>query len=296
MRSLALPAIGILLGSSCANSSEQPPVFGGEGARVEAPAERPLEDGQGELATGPCNAEAPPSDNTLLEDFEDGDHHLFKVFERDGWWFTATDDTAGSVQPPRDGFKPSLLPEAEAAPDNRYAAHLVASGFTDWGVVWGTTLEWRRQGIKCPFNASAFSGVAFRVRGSGRIRLNFGNPATFPVDNGGSCQKGCYDTHGRIIDLTPEWVEHSVTFDKLQQGGWGSEARFDPERLLSMNFNANPEWLPVDVWLDDLRWIGADAPAAASAPPPAVEPAASAAPVGTATAPTSAPVPPAATR
>lgn len=294
----SLPAVGLL---ACSGSSEPPPVFGGEGAQVESPGEVPLEEGQGELALGPCSKPAAPNTNTMLEDFEDGDNHLFKVYDRDGWWFTATDDTSGTVEPPRDQFKPAALPETEATADNRYAAHLTAAGFTDWGAVWGTTLEWKKEGLKCPYNASAFTGLRFRAKGSGRLRLNLGNPATIPPENGGSCKQGCYDTHGKLIDLTPVWTWYTVPFEKLQQGGWGAQAPFDVERLLSLNFAARPEDLPVDVWVDDLTWIDASTPPAAPAPAPApattVNPASTAPaltspkPTATASAATTAPAP-----
>jgi hypothetical protein len=285
-RFLTLGAAALLL--HC-GSGETPPVFGGQGAGVRGPNEIPLQKGEGEVASGPCAKPAPADSRTVLEDFEDGDNHLFKVFERDGWWFTATDDTGGMVQPPPDLFKPARLSDAETTTENRYAAHFVASGFTDWGVVWGTTLEWRREGVSCPYNASQFAGLKLRARGQGRMRVNLGIPETFPVDNRGSCTKGCYDTHGKVIELTPEWTDYTISFDMLQQGGWGTEARFDAERLLALNFNANPEWQPVDLWIDDLQWLTTTATSAVTSPlAPSQSPAAEAAPESASTpAPTS---------
>lgn len=277
-------ALGFL--AQCSGSSDAPPVFGGQGAQVSAN-ETPLAEGQGEVAGGPCSEPAPVDSNTMLEDFEDGDNHLFKLFERDGWWFTATDDTPGTVEPPRDQFRPTLLPEGEATADNRYAAHFVASGYTDWGVVWGVTLEWRHEGVGCPLNGSAFTGVRLRAKGSGRVRVNFGIPETFPVDNRGRCKQGCYDTHGKLLELTPEWREYVVSFDKLQQGGWGTQARFDPARLLALNFNVGPDALPVDFWIDDLQWLGAETPTSSAPTPSAASTAnASPAPASTAVPPT----------
>lgn len=275
---LAIFTAGML--TACTNSSDAPPVFGGEGAQVVSPNELPLAEGQGEVANGPCAKAAPAGDNPTLDDFEDGDNHLFNAFERDGWWFTATDDTPGTVEPRPDQFKPVLLPPEESTADNRYAVHLTATGFTDWGTVWGTSLDWSKEGLKCPFNASGFRGIRLRAKGNGRLRVAFGNPATIPPENGGTCQKGCYDTHGKMLDLTPEWAEYTVEFDKLQQGGWGTQAKFDPERVLVLNFAARPEWLPVDAWLDDIAFIPKDAPAtpAGTAPAPAGADTASAVP------------------
>jgi hypothetical protein len=251
--------------SACSNSAEAPPVFGGQGAKVDEPGEVALQPGQGEVDTGPCAKPAPPSENAMLEDFEDGDHHLFKVLDRDGWWWAAADDTAGTITPARDKFKPEALPEGEATPTNRYAAHLTASGFSDWGAVWGTTLEWKRDGVKCPMNASVFAGIRLRARGQGRIRLNFGTPQTVPPEQGGKCKAGCWDTHGKVIEMTPEWTQYDIPFDRLQQGGWGTQAAFDREHLLSLNFSANPDSEPVDFWIDDLAWLTAADLAASAA-------------------------------
>jgi hypothetical protein len=284
----------ILCSFGCSSSAEAPPVFGGQGAQVENPGEVPLEDGQGEVDSGPCAKPAPVSDNPMFEDFEDADNHLFKVLDRDGWWWAAADDTPGTLHPAREQFKPEQLPAAEATSNNRYAAHLAASGFTDWGAVWGTTLEWKQEGVKCPMNASAFAGVRLRARGQGRIRLNFGTPDTVPPEQGGKCKQGCWDTHSKIIELTPEWVQYDIPFDKLQQGGWGTQSRFQAERLLSLNFSANPESQPVDFWVDDLAWLtAADLAAPVSSPPAVASTAASVSPAPSLTAPSSPASPPA---
>lgn len=283
MRPLRFPPLVLLVCSfACSNPAEAPPVFGGQGAAVENPGEVPLAEGQGELDTGPCSKAAPASDGSTLEDFEDGDNHLFKVLDRDGWWWAAADDTAGTIYPSRDQFKPEALPPAESTPNNRQAAHLKASGFTDWGAVWGTTLEWKQDGVKCPMNASAFAGLRLRAKGQGRIRVNFGTPDTVPPEQGGKCKQGCWDTHSKVLDLTPEWAQYDIPFDKLQQGGWGHQAKFDSERVLSLNFSAGPDAQPVDFWIDDLVWLTAADLAAPPATAPAAAPAAPAAPVVTA--------------
>lgn len=256
LRLLAQGSAWIVMGCSSAPSNS-PPVFGGEGAQL-PPAATPMpENAEALLAAGPCAQPAPASDVRLLDDFEDGDNKPFRAFQREAWWFAADDSSAGKIFPPPDRFEAVPLPPEEATTKNRRAAHFTAEGFSDWGVVWGTTLRWIDDGIRCPFNAERFVGLRFRAKGNGRVRVNFGIPETTPPEYDGVCQERCFDTHSQVLTLTPEWQVYEVRWDRLQQGGWGSEARFDPQRLLTLNFNVQPEWMPVDVWVDDLEFFAA---------------------------------------
>lgn len=257
----ALPApLGLFVlgfcGVACVGTeAERPAVFGGEGAVVSAPAEQPLPAASASGPSGPCAEPKPPGDVALLDDFEDNDNKVFKAFQREGWWFSATDPTAGATLTPAGEFRPEALPEAEAKPDNRFAAHMTASGQKEWGATWGSTLRWVDQGVRCPYNASGFSGIKFRAKGKGTVRLVLGQPATMPSESGGVCTEKCYDTHGKVIFLTDEWVEHVVPWDRVQQEGWGTDARFDPAYLIQVGFKVDVKHLPLDFWLDDLEFV-----------------------------------------
>lgn len=242
----------VALGACTEPQPSPPPVFGGRGAEV-APAERPLPPAP--VAKGPCAEGAPASDTTLFDDFEDGDAKIFKGYEREGWWFTATDKTPGGKILPEEGFHPERLGPDEATPDNLFAAHLAASGFKEWGAIWGVALHWVNNGVRCPFNASAFSGLKLRVRGSGTVRLAFGMPETLAADGGGSCVERCWDSHGKLLFLSESWQELFIPWEKLQQEGWGAEARFDPAKLLQIGFQARSKEMPVDFWVDDISFV-----------------------------------------
>lgn len=248
-------------------------MFGGEGAVIAGPAkETPLSP---QPATGsssavasadPCAEPSPKADVALLDDFEDGDAKLFKAYQREGWWFASSDNTEGSRISPMK-FAPEKLPEAEATKDNLFAAHLTATGQKDWGAVWGVTLRWESNGIRCPFNASAFAGIRFRARGPGSVRVMLGVPETQPPDGGGTCQSKCYDMHGKIVHMSNCWDEYLVRWDQLQQDGWGAQARFDPARIIQLGFSVHVADLPTDFWLDDLALVTAEqADAMAAAP------------------------------
>lgn len=260
----------VLLGAAaCSTSAAQPksattPVFGGQGgsATVASAAsgagEMPLpaETPKAAKAAGPCDAPSRPTDLTLLDDFEDGDNHLFKGFERDGYWFSKGDATEGAHVFPEPGkFAPERLPPSESTANNLFAGHFKASGQRDWGAVWGTTLQWESQGIRCPLNASTFAGIRFRARGPATIRVNVGMLETQAADTGGTCTSGCYDYHGKVVFLTDRWVDTFVPWDRLQQGGWGAQARFDAARVINLQFYVAAKDMPADFWIDDIQFV-----------------------------------------
>jgi hypothetical protein len=244
--------------AACASSRApaEPAVFGGEGAALKIRGETPLPTGPD--ASGPvaaCGRVVPPSDVGLLDDFEDGDDRVFKGFQREGWWFSAADETGGTILPEKGKFKPEALPAAEATADNHYAGHFAASGFKDWGAVWGSTLSFTDDGIRCPWNGSRFEALRFRAKGTGTVMVRFAMPETLAKEFGGQCESRCYDFHARKLTLTDAWTEYVVRFDRLQQGGWGKEVRFDPRTLLGLQFAIDGNTPPVDFWVDDLELL-----------------------------------------
>ena len=248
-------------GGAAVDSRPSPPpvVFGGEGAIVGAPKELALsaaDSGVESKPSGPCAAPSPVSDTALVDDFEDGDAAAFKGFQREGYWFAAADPTEGALLAPASGsFKPDRLPVAESNRENLFAAHLKADGQKDWGAVWGVTLRWRSEGIRCPLNASAFAGVRFRAKGPGTVRVAVPVPATQPIDAGGTCTGRCYDVHGQLVVLTNRWDDYLVRWDHLEQQGWGAEARFESSRINGFQIAARPENLPADFWIDDVSFV-----------------------------------------
>ncbi|HVJ20145.1 MAG TPA: hypothetical protein VM686_32245 [Polyangiaceae bacterium] len=259
-RALWLCCVSIIAGCVSGGGDKSPAVFGGEGATIASPDERPLPaDGKNAQAdAGPCGAKAPAGDVKLLDDFEDGDAKLFKTFQREGWWYAASDNTEGSTISPQGQFVAELLAAGESDKENRYAAHLKAAGQTQWGVAWSTSLNWVDKGVRCPFNASSFGGVKFRAKGPGTVRVSFNMPETVPKDNGGICTEGCWDHYGKPFLLSDKWEDYTVRWDKLQQGGWGAQVRFDPTRLIALNFAADVKSLPIDFWVDDIEFLPAD--------------------------------------
>ena len=264
---LSLLALAAAVAVACQQRAEGPAVFGGTGASVASLDEKPLPAGAGlPQALGPCGKVGPASDAQVIDDFEDGNDRIFKGFQRDGFWFSASDKTEGSTITPMAPFVAELLPAAESSKENRYAAHLTAAGEKNWGVVWGATLNYTREGIKCPLNLSAFAGLRFRAKGAGTIRVSVAVPEVTPKDYGGTCDARCYDAHGKVFLLSETWDTYEMRWEKLQQGGWGTEARFTPERVLNLGINVDVKALPIDLWLDDVELIPKTPSSAPAAP------------------------------
>lgn len=266
---LCLP--GALTVAGCQQQgADDPSVFGGQGAKVGGLDEKPLPAGAGDPGTlGPCGKVGPVSDAQIIDDFEDGNDRIFKGYQRDGFWFAAGDKTEGSTITPTAPFAAELLPAAESSKDNRYAAHLTAQGQKNWGVVWGAALQYTRDGLKCPLNVSGFAGLRFRAKGPGTIRVSVAVPEVTPKEGGGTCADRCYDAHGKIFLLSDSWDNYEMRWEKVQQGGWGAEARFTPERIVNLGINVDVKALPIDLWLDDVELIPKVTPAAAAPGTPA---------------------------
>jgi len=247
-----------LAGACDVPAGQSAPAFGGKGAILDpGPAAGAVE--AKDAPTDPCASPAPASEDPRLDDFEDGDNRLFGGFEREGYWYSASDHSPESSVFPAEGkFEPSRLPAAEATLGNVFAAHFAATGEKDWGATWGTTLRHVGPQAKCALNVGNFRGLRFRARGKGTVSLRFGMPETVSTEYGGRCVERCWDKHGIAIRLSDEWQKRDVYWEQLQQGGWGKSVRFDPKRLLDIEFMASPVNLPADLWIDDLDWIRAD--------------------------------------
>ncbi|HEY2409316.1 MAG TPA: hypothetical protein VGI10_25095 [Polyangiaceae bacterium] len=264
MRSVSFSVLLLLMACSRPEPVNRGSVFAGQGATVATPKEVPLT-ADAPALSGPCAAGTPASDVALVDDFEDNDAKPFKAFQREGWWFTAADPTEGGKLSPANGqFMPARLPASEASKTNLFAMHVQASGQTDWGITAGTTLRWVNEGVRCPLNVSAFQGIKFRAKGPGTLQFKVDVPGTMPPDGGGVCSKGCYDSPGKLIMLSDHWDDYLVTWDRLQQGGWGTEVRFDPARVLGIEFSVGVKLLPADFWLDDIEFVPKSPPVAAA--------------------------------
>lgn len=201
----------------------------------------------------------PPGKMALLDDFEDHDPIATRELARDAFWFTVHDNSAGSIVP-----EGELLPEAGGPRGSAYAAHVVASGYSDWGANVALTTSYKTGELRCPFNASAFKGIRFEARGKGVVRVQVPIPETIDKEYSGSCDPKtmvCWDQHGFNITLTEDWQSYELLWSDFSQFGWGTPATLEPESILGLAWVFNPANLPVDLWFDNVTlWDGVHVP------------------------------------
>lgn len=237
----------------------QPEVVVGEGGQPLAQAGRGGQGGGTDAPPPVCN-DVPPSTRALLDDFEDGDHAFASEAGREGYWYTIDDKSAGGIVKPKD----ELVPEPGGVGASRLAAHVVASGFTEWGAALSSTLTHKGE-VRCPYDASGFAGVRFLARGSGRVRFVVIAPATVDKQYGGTCDPAagqvCFDSHGTFITLTDDWRLYEVPWAALTQRDFGTPAELLPSSIMGVQFSFEVGDLPTDFWLDDIAlWDGVSTP------------------------------------
>lgn len=226
----------------------QQPTLAGTGA---APA-LGLAGAGGSALPDPCAVVA-PGRYALIDDFEDGDSIAVPEADRESYWFTVHDDSKGTIVPDS-----QFVPALGGAHGSILAAHVTASGFSIWGGALTANISHLAGGIRCPFNASGFSGLRFNARGSGRVRVTLSVPDVVDEQYGGTCRPSagevCYDTHGAWFVLTPGYRSYAFRWSDFVQRGFGKVASFQPGRIMAIQFNLETAELPIDVWIDDVSW------------------------------------------
>jgi len=204
--------------------------------------------------------DVPKGQVAKIDDFEDGNTAVFPEPGREGFWGLVHDETTGALLPAGE-----FAPEAAGVNGSLAAAHVSASGYSEWGALFSTTLSYLSDGVRCAYNASNFAGLRFYVRGSGRLRVSLAIPATQSNEFGGACDpdKGmiCYDTHSIFLFLSADWKLYEVPWSQFVQRGFGTLAAFRPDQILVAQFNFDSADLPVELWLDDVSfWDGIPTP------------------------------------
>jgi hypothetical protein len=201
----------------------------------------------------------PQGTRALLDDFDDGDSTAVPEPDREAYWFTIHDDSAGTIVPDT-----NFLPVPGGAHGSAGAAHITASGYSVWGAGLSANISHFAGGIRCPYNASKFSGLRFYARGSGLVRVELMVPEIVDQLYGGKCNPGagevCYDTHGISITPGASWQLYSFSWAQFTQRGFGKAAPFRPDAIVSLEYAFETTGLPVDVWFDDVSFQDGSAP------------------------------------
>ena len=200
----------------------------------------------------------PQGQLALLDDFEDGNSAFAAEPGRTGIWFTIHDESPGSITP-----NGAVVGVAGGANGSERAAHVVASGYLEWGAGLSSSLTQSVSGEQCPYNASAFAGLRFYARGSGKTRFSVQIPETVSREFGGSCDPDqgmvCFDQHGKYLTLTDDWQLFELPWDELKQRTFGTRATLRPEAIMGVQFALEKDALPAELWVDEIGFWDAGA-------------------------------------
>lgn len=210
-----------------------------------------------------------PDVGTLISDFDSGDG-LLNGNGMTGNWYDYDDGT--STHSPAWADAGGWLPEAGGLTSDGYALHAVGSGFTTWGSGQGATPAWNEsEQIQCLYDASAFDGISFWIRGSivddagtagesdrGALKFGVNEPDIVPVEQGGNCTGltgQCWDWYKTRITPTECWHRYSIRFDELAQDGWGAiDSELEMDQMLNFNFEIS-QGQSYDFWLDEVMFF-----------------------------------------
>ena len=270
--SLASLAAGLTLMAAvaCGDSPADPPaksgVFGGAGGIPDAVVlAGQTSKGGGDAASGSGGSASLPNGCTdtpqgklaLIDDFDDGNSVAAFEPNREAYWFTIHDDTAGTITPPLDfapvagGLRGSL------------GAHVNVEGYSAWGAAFIVNIS-HKEALRCPYNASAFKGLRFAARGHGAVRVQAAMPGVIDKEYGGSCDPAqgqiCNDGHGSFVTLTDDYRVVELPWSDFQQRNYGTPVAFEPKTIMAVQFELEALELPIDLWVDDLAfWDGVPA-------------------------------------
>jgi hypothetical protein len=199
-----------------------------------------------------CTSEVGDPKSPLIDDFEDGDNKLLFTGNRRGAWY-ATNDGTGIQAPPPDptGHNPFLLSAPGSPESPKHALRTVGWGFTEWGAYVSVNLN-APMSAPCPYDVSAYSGLQFRAKGSGQLRVTLGTRATTQVADGGECSGDQCSDFGADVALTNDWTELSLAFADLTQPSWAAPAVWTPSDTLRLSY-----WVEhgdFDYWIDDVQF------------------------------------------
>lgn len=207
----------------------------------------------------------------MIDDFEDGDGLVLPIDKRNGSWWTAADDTGGTLVPEQSAITnlpatPEMLPEPRCG--SRYAMRITGEGFTDWGADLGVALAsgTRPNGElgAVPYDASARTGVDFwaRIGDTSTNSVFFEVTDSNSEPDGGVCTVGggtgkeCYDGFGvNLTALDTTWHHYRIPFSGLSQRNFGVKADgVATTAVYNLTFNFLSATDPFDFWLDDISF------------------------------------------
>jgi len=177
----------------------------------------------------------------LFEDFEDHDGQMrYGPVVSGGWWYAA--GAAGVTILPEGVTRsfPTVL--VTDSVHGGLALHLQATNDS-------ATVPWFETGVGIggapTSDLSKLSAISFLARGTGRTCLRLTSSAL----TGNQYLSNCFD-------LPAKWTEIVIPLDSLKTSGTGADTSTRKAALRSVNGMTWAMTLPVDFWLDEIRFYG----------------------------------------
>lgn len=189
-------------------------------------------------------------ESSVVDDFEEAGVVLAERDGRAGFWYAYDDGSGGRL---------SFVEETDAAAAN-HVLHANVAGFTTWGATVALALAIQRaSGKSCWYDASRYSGLRFRARGTGTVRVMIATVGNTPTLEGGTCERpgdACYDWPGSALTVTDDWRDFELPFCMLTPQGFGGQvAPLEPGEIVGVHFRV-PPGQDTEFWLDDLAFYG----------------------------------------
>jgi hypothetical protein len=224
----------------------------------------------GSLAACPVPAAAGAITDLLIDDLEDGDNGLAKVGNRTGFWYTYVDALGSMIVPKPD---PSGAIPLKPGTTNCHGGTscILISGATVANMedlVTPANSKYAFAGVgfdlsnakkPCVYNASAYAGIKFWVRGDAPvIQVKLNTTATADATGGGTCAAECnggFSPAGVDIVLTGEWQQIDLNFATAKEPAWVVTPKtLDKAALLGMQVQVPPATTTFTVAVDDLTF------------------------------------------
>lgn len=193
-------------------------------------------------------------EKALIEDGEDGDDQILLREGRNGYLYTFADKAGSTVLPAETGFRMAEGGAEGSTHSIHLTGHVASKGEVYVGV--GFDLKESSDG----YDASQYKGLSFSAKVKAgtepHVRFMVGDVNTDPK---GKICTACNNDFGITFKATNEWVRYQVTYPELkQEAGWGAPhpPAIDPARLMSVQWQVSVPNSDLDLWLDDIAFIG----------------------------------------
>jgi hypothetical protein len=200
---------------------------------------------------GDPKAEEPPVEimpDDMIDDFEDGDDSILSRGGRAGFWYTYHEPTnPNGVIEPMDG----------AAVAGKAGTLTVRA--SNWLQYVGFGFQFKKALTAVNpegYDLSQFKGIAFKVRGTGRMSMGIAMPEVLPPSEGGVCVESsppmnCHDVHKALFSVTGSLRQVKIPFTNLHQEGWGVPATFNRTSAIAFQLDSVDSG-PFDIEIDEV--------------------------------------------